>query len=61
MMMAAPPRRQRARLENKSFVNVQPKPGTVLLWESWLRHDVPMNLAETERVSVSFNYGLSDN
>lgn len=27
-----------------------------LLWESWLRHEVPMNLAEEERISVSFNY-----
>jgi uncharacterized protein (TIGR02466 family) len=30
--------------------------GEVLLWESRLRHEVPMNLAEEERVSVSFNY-----
>jgi hypothetical protein len=27
------------------------------MWESWLRHEVPANTAETERVSVSFNYG----
>ena len=26
------------------------------LWESWLRHVVPMNMAEEERISVSFNY-----
>ena len=31
---------------------------TSSLWESWLRHEVPMNMAEEERVSVSFNYGL---
>jgi uncharacterized protein (TIGR02466 family) len=27
------------------------------LWESWLRHEVPINLADEERISVSFNYG----
>ena len=29
--------------------------GTLLLWESWLRHEVPINRAEGERISVSFN------
>jgi uncharacterized protein (TIGR02466 family) len=26
------------------------------MWESWLRHEVPMTMAEDERISVSFNY-----
>ncbi|MHA6325054.1 TIGR02466 family protein [Roseivivax sp. CAU 1753] len=56
MMMAAPVRRKDARQELKSFVYVSPKAGDVLLWESWLRHEVPMNPAEDERISVSFNY-----
>ena len=51
MMMAAPPRR-----EGKPFAYVAPEVGDVLLWESWLRHEVPMNMAEEDRVSVSFNY-----
>lgn len=55
-MMAAPPRKPKARAENRQFVSVVPKPGTVLLWESWLRHEVPVNAAESERISVSFNY-----
>ena len=55
-MMAAPPRRKDAREELKTFVYVKPAVGDVLLWESWLRHEVPMNMAEDERVSVSFNY-----
>lgn len=58
MMMAAPPRRQRAGLENRSFVEIAPKPGMVLMWESWLRHDVPRNGADEPRISISFNYGL---
>lgn len=56
-MMAAPPRKAKARPENRQFVYVAPQPGTVLLWESWLRHEVPVNEAEEERISVSFNYG----
>jgi uncharacterized protein (TIGR02466 family) len=55
-MMAAPPRRARARPERRSFVYAAPKARTLLLWESWLRHEVPMNEADSERISVSFNY-----
>ncbi len=57
MMMAAPARKARARKEMRNFVYVEPDVGDVLLWESWLRHEVPMNMAEEERISVSFNYG----
>ena len=56
MMMAAPPRKKDARDELKTFVYVAPRVGDVLLWESWLRHEVPMNMAEDDRISVSFNY-----
>ncbi len=59
LMMAAPPRKATARLANRTFVEVQPKAGTVLLWESWLRHEVPVNKARTNRVSLSFNYRLA--
>jgi uncharacterized protein (TIGR02466 family) len=57
MMMAAPPRRADADEPRRAFVYLQPAPGTVLIWESWLRHEVPVNTAKTERISVSFNYG----
>jgi len=56
-MMAAPARRRDAPEELQTFVYMTPRVGEVLLWESWLRHEVPMNLAEDERVSISFNYG----
>lgn len=56
MMMAAPPRKKKAAPENQGFVQVPAQPGTLLLWESWLRHDVPVNRSEDERMSVSFNY-----
>jgi uncharacterized protein (TIGR02466 family) len=57
MMMAAPVRKKDARDEMCSFFYVAPDVGDVLLWESWLRHEVPVNMAEDERISISFNYG----
>ena len=56
LMMAAPARKAKARLENRLFVDVEPKPGMLLLWESWLRHGVETNRAQGQRISVSFNY-----
>jgi len=57
LMMAAPPRRADAPEEARSFVYLTPAPGTLYLWESWLRHEVPANRAKSPRVSISFNYG----
>ena len=56
MMMAAPPRKKTARPENRSFIAIAPKPGALLLWESWLRHGVQANGARRPRISISFNY-----
>ena len=56
MMMAAPPRMKDTRDELRTFYYAKPEEGDVLLWESWLRHEVPMNMSEDDRVSVSFNY-----
>ena len=49
MLMAAPTR-------SGTFEAVAPQPGTVLLWESWLRHEVMPHAGKGERISVSFNY-----
>lgn len=57
LMMAAPPRRADTAETTKSFVYLQPQAGTILIWESWLRHEVPTNAAKSERISISFNYG----
>jgi uncharacterized protein (TIGR02466 family) len=57
-MMAAPVRKADAPRELRNFIYVAPNVGDVLLWESWLRHEVPLNMADEERISVSFNYGL---
>jgi len=56
LMMAAPPREADAPQDARTFVYVDPAPGAVLLWESWLRHEVPANGARTDRISISFNY-----
>lgn len=55
--MAAPPRRLRARAENRQWATLRATAGQVLLFESWLRHEVPANPADGERISISFNYG----
>lgn len=49
MLMAAPTRPD-------TFVYAEPKPGSLFLWESWLRHEVMPSSAKAERISVSFNY-----
>jgi len=54
--MAAPPRRTDARLENRTWITVPAAAGHVVLFESWLRHEVVTNPVIAERVSVSFNY-----
>ena len=41
---------------DRTFVHLTPAPGSVFLWESWLRHEVPPNRARTPRISISFNY-----
>ncbi|MDB5453624.1 MAG: hypothetical protein JWO33_2202 [Caulobacteraceae bacterium] len=56
MMMAAPGRTAEAPESEQPFVYVAPAPGTVLLWESFLRHEVPANAARADRISLSFNY-----
>ena len=55
-MMAAPPRRRSASRANRLWVHIPAQAGALVLFESWLRHEVPANPAG-ERVSISFNYG----
>ncbi|MDQ3477557.1 MAG: TIGR02466 family protein, partial [Pseudomonadota bacterium] len=56
LMMAAPKRRENAPDELRPFVTVEPRPGLLLLWESWLRHEVLAGRGKGERLSVSFNF-----
>ena len=56
MMMAAPVRREDAPEELRTFVAVDPRPGLLLMWESWLRHEVLAGNNKGDRLSVSFNF-----
>jgi uncharacterized protein (TIGR02466 family) len=56
MMMAAPTRSPDAPEPLRPFVTVHPRPGQLLLWESWLRHEVMPGTGRAERLSVSFNF-----
>ena len=56
MMMAAPTRRTDASEELRPFVTVQPRASLLLLWESWLRHEVLPGTGRGERLSISFNF-----
>jgi uncharacterized protein (TIGR02466 family) len=49
LMMAAPGRPD-------TFVGISPRRGLLLMWESWLRHEVLQGTGRGERLSVSFNF-----
>jgi uncharacterized protein (TIGR02466 family) len=57
--MAAPPRLPGARRENQSHITYPAKAGQLILFESWLRHEVAPNRVDAERISISFNYNWS--
>jgi len=49
LMMAAPQR-------PGTFFTIDPRPGMLLMWESWLRHEVLAGNGKGERLSISFNF-----
>jgi uncharacterized protein (TIGR02466 family) len=54
--MAAPPRARAASRMNRHWVNIPARPGQLVLFESWLRHEVLSHVEARERISISFNY-----
>jgi uncharacterized protein (TIGR02466 family) len=56
LMMAAPPRQKDAAEELQPFITVEPRPGLLLMWESWLRHEVLPGTGRGARLSISFNF-----
>ncbi|MEM1148824.1 MAG: TIGR02466 family protein [Pseudomonadota bacterium] len=60
MMMAAPVIKADAPDAAKRFFYVTPSAGDVLMWESWLRHEVMPHPSQEARISISFNYALSE-
>ncbi len=54
--MASPPRKKTARLQNQNFFEIKPSAGDLILFESWMKHEVPRNKSNKNRISISFNY-----
>ena len=48
LFMASPPRTLQ--------VDLKPKAGEIILFESWLKHEVPPHHTASTRISISFNY-----
>jgi uncharacterized protein (TIGR02466 family) len=54
--MAAPPRSMTATDQNRAWIVLPAIAGSLLLFESWLRHEVVAHKGRSERISISFNY-----
>lgn len=54
--MAAPPKLPATRRENQTHITYPAEAGNVILFESWLRHEVATNRVADERISISFNF-----
>lgn len=54
-MMACPPKKKSTPLSELPHFLHKPVAGEVVLFESWMKHQVPPNPAKTERISLSFN------
>ena len=54
--MAAPPKLASARAARRTHVTYPAEAGRVILFESWLRHEVAANQVADERISISFNF-----
>jgi uncharacterized protein (TIGR02466 family) len=52
--MASPPRKSAAA---RPWVVIPAEAGSLVLFESWLRHEVAPSPRPGERISISFNYG----
>ena len=57
--MAAPPKTAGARSPNRPHITYPARAGHVILFESWLRHEVAANRVDAERISISFNFNWS--
>lgn len=57
LFMNSPGVKLQAKKTNVRFFSIQPKAGELILFESWLKHEVPLNQSKKPRISVSFNYG----
>ncbi len=55
-LMNSPPRKPTAPANEQNYLLIQPKAAEFVLFESWVRHEVPPHRGQKNRLSVSFNY-----
>lgn len=60
MQMNSPGKSDDAPEAMQSFVSIKANDGDLVLFESYLRHEVPANPSEDDRISISFNYEFSE-
>lgn len=58
LYMNAPVREGQAKSD--LYYMISPKAGAFVLFESWLRHEVPPNRSTGPRISISFNYSIEN-
>lgn len=56
MLMASPPRIASAPATEQNYYLIKAQAGDVVLFESWMRHEVPPHRGHKRRLSISFNY-----
>ncbi len=56
--MHSPNRKETAPRRDQIRFAVHPKAGEFVLFESWLRHEVPPNEGKEPRLSIAFNFGI---
>lgn len=54
------PLKKHSKHKNPLYAEIHPKEGMLVLFESWLRHEVPPQPSNDERVSISFNFSLEE-
>lgn len=54
--MNSPLKKEKAKLENQIYVSPKILEGELILFESWLRHEVLLCKGKEKRISLSFNY-----
>ncbi|MFM8313582.1 MAG: 2OG-Fe(II) oxygenase family protein, partial [Deltaproteobacteria bacterium] len=56
--MNAPVREHSTLATENLYYEVPAKSGDFVMFESWVRHEVPPNRSKKARISLSFNYSL---
>lgn len=54
--MARPPVHINADKKYQTHISIPAKSGEMVLFESWIKHEVPINTTQNQRISISFNY-----